>query len=333
MLGGRLFGRRATPNADYFAEIGGDRQGERRQGAGASGLDARGRHQGRPLSPDGPSPHPCRAGCAGSIIGWEQQIVGQSFIIGSPFEAMIVKDGIDATVVEGAADMPYAFRTSRWSGITSARRSPCCGGVRSVTPTPRYVDRGDDRHAGACGRPGPGGVPARAARRSIRVIAACSKLAAEKAGWGEPLPAGRGRGIAVHEIFGTFVAMMADVSVARTARSRSTAWSRRSTAALPVNPDVIRAQVEGGIGYGLGAALRSQITLKDGVVEQSNFDGYPAAAHHRHAEGRGAHHAVAAAPTGIGEPGVPPLAPARVECDLRRRPASGCIRCRGTSRR
>jgi len=135
------------------------------------------------------------------------------------------------------------------------------------------------------------------------------QLAAEKGGWSEKLPPGRGRGIAVHESFRSFVAMVADV----TAKEGAIKVDRVVAAVdcgIAVNPDVIRAQVEGGIGYALGAALRNKITLTDGVVEQSNFDSYeplrisdmPSVEVHIIGS--------TAPPTGIGEPGVPPVAPA-----------------------
>lgn len=135
------------------------------------------------------------------------------------------------------------------------------------------------------------------------------KLAAEKGGWGEKLPSGRGRGIAVHESFRSYVAMVADV----TANGRSVKVDRMVAAVdcrTAINPDVIRAQVEGGIGYALGAAMRNKITLTDGVVDQSNFDGYeplrisdmPSVEVHIVPS--------SAPPTCIGEPGVPPVAPA-----------------------
>jgi isoquinoline 1-oxidoreductase beta subunit len=133
---------------------------------------------------------------------------------------------------------------------------------------------------------------------------------AEKGGWGEKLPAGRGRGIAVHESFNTFVAMTADVTVGKDGAIKVDRVVAAVDCGVPVNPDVIRAQVESGVGYGLGAALRNQITLTDGLVDQSNFDSYeplrisdmPKVEVHIIPS--------QAAPTGIGEPGVPPLAPA-----------------------
>jgi isoquinoline 1-oxidoreductase beta subunit len=139
------------------------------------------------------------------------------------------------------------------------------------------------------------------------------ELAARKAGWGKPLAAvigaRRGRGIAVHESFNTFVAQVAEVSV----------WDGRLQidrvvcavdCGVAVNPSVIRAQMESGIAFGLAAALHGAITLKDGVVEQSNFHDYAPLRINEmpHVEV----HIVpsSAKPTGVGEPGVPPVAPA-----------------------
>jgi isoquinoline 1-oxidoreductase beta subunit len=136
------------------------------------------------------------------------------------------------------------------------------------------------------------------------------KLAADKAGWGTPLPAGVGRGIAVAESFHSAVAHVAEIRM----NSDGTVKVERMVCAIdcgvPVNPDVIKAQMEGGAGYALSAVVHGGITLTDGVVDQSNFDSYaplritempkvevyivPSNGH----------------PTGVGEPGVPPVAPA-----------------------
>ena len=135
------------------------------------------------------------------------------------------------------------------------------------------------------------------------------KLAAEKADYGTKLPRGKGRGLALHESFHTIVAMVVDVSV-----KGSTVKVDRVVAAMDcgiaVNPDVIKAQIESGVGFGLGAALRNKITLTDGVVDQANFDTYeplrlsdmPAVDVHIVKSNQ--------PPTGVGEPGVPPIAPA-----------------------
>ena len=138
------------------------------------------------------------------------------------------------------------------------------------------------------------------------------ELAAEKAGWdlSRPLPAGRGRGIAVTEAFKTFVAQVVEVSVDKDGKLKVERVVCAVDCGIPINPDVIAAQMEGGIGFGLGAILHSAITLKDGKVEQNNFDGYqvlriaemPKVEVHIVPSGE--------APTGVGEPGVAPIGPA-----------------------
>jgi len=140
------------------------------------------------------------------------------------------------------------------------------------------------------------------------------ELAAAKAGWGKPLApksgVRRGRGIAVHESFRSFVAEVAEVSVKPDGSFTVDRVVCAVDCGLAVNPDQIGAQMEGGIGFALSAALHSAITFKDGRVEQSNFNDYPLL---RISEmPRVEVHIVPsqAAPTGVGEPGVPPLAPA-----------------------
>jgi isoquinoline 1-oxidoreductase beta subunit len=140
-------------------------------------------------------------------------------------------------------------------------------------------------------------------------------LAVEKAGWGRPLAAGqpgerRGRGVAVHESFGSFVAQVAEVTVKPDGSLRVDRVTCAVDCGIAINPDIVAAQMEGGLGYGLAAAMHSKITLADGVVEQSNFHDYvplrmsemPAVEVHIVAS--------AAPPTGVGEPGTPVVAPA-----------------------
>ncbi|HYD04646.1 MAG TPA: molybdopterin cofactor-binding domain-containing protein, partial [Reyranella sp.] len=136
------------------------------------------------------------------------------------------------------------------------------------------------------------------------------ETAARQAGWGTPLPAGSGRGLALRASFGSIVAQVAEVEVAD-----GTIRVKRVTCAIDcgpvVNPAIVRAQMESGIVYGLSAALYGEITLKDGAVEQSNFPDYDAV---RMAEApEMAVHIVdsgAAKIGGVGEPGTPPIAPA-----------------------
>ena len=306
---GGSFGRRATPNADYFAEM----AAIAKVTGGRAPIhlvwtredDIKGGRY-RPMVY-----HHVRAGLdsAGNIAGWDHKIVAQSFVLGTPLEAMIVKDGIDATVVEGAADLPY--RVSNLAVDWHAVSSPVTTlWWRSVghTHTAQATEVTIDMLAHEAGKD-PVAFRLDLLRDHPR-HAAVLKLAAEKSGWGEKLGAGRGRGIAVHESFKSFVAMTADVTITKDGSVKVDRVVAAVDCGVPVNPDVIRAQVESGIGYGLGAALRNQITLTDGVVDQSNFDGYEPLrisdmpkieVHIVPSE---------APPTGIGEPGLPPLAPA-----------------------
>jgi isoquinoline 1-oxidoreductase beta subunit len=136
------------------------------------------------------------------------------------------------------------------------------------------------------------------------------ETAALKAGWGKPLPRGHGRGIAVHESFGSIVAQVAEVSI----DSLGIMKVHRVVCAVDcgriVNPDTIKAQMESGITFGLSAALYGAITLKDGRVKQGNFNDYmivrmmfmPKVEVHIIDSNE--------PPGGVGEPGVPPIAPA-----------------------
>lgn len=245
---------------------------------------------------------------SGAITGWSHHIVAQSIIAGTPFAAMM-KDGIDPTATEGVADSPYAIPNFRVD-LTMPEVGVPVLWWRSVghTHTAFVMETLMDRAAKAAGKDP---VEFRRALlskhpRHLGVL----NLVAEKAGWGTPLPAGTARGIAVHESFKSFVAQVAEVRL----DGRGGFVVERVVCAvdcgLAINPDVIRAQVEGGIGYGLSAALAEEITLTDGVVDQANWDSYtllrinqmPKIEVHIVASGE--------APTGIGEPGLPPIAPA-----------------------
>jgi isoquinoline 1-oxidoreductase beta subunit len=136
------------------------------------------------------------------------------------------------------------------------------------------------------------------------------KLAAEKAGWGTPLPEGRHRGVAVHESFSTFVAQIAEISLDQRGFPKVERVVCAVDCGTAVNPDVVRAQMEGGIGFGLGAVLHSAINLEDGRVVETNFDGYEVLRLDEMPKVEV--HIVPSTerPTGVGEPGVPPIGPA-----------------------
>jgi isoquinoline 1-oxidoreductase beta subunit len=137
------------------------------------------------------------------------------------------------------------------------------------------------------------------------------ELAAEKAGWSStPLPKGKGRGIAVAEAFNTFVAQVAEVTVDETGAVKVDRVVCAVDCGTAVNPDIIAAQMEGGVGFGLSAALYGAITLKDGRVEQDNFNSYRVLRMSEMPKVEVHIMPSSEKPTGVGEPGVAPIGPA-----------------------
>jgi len=136
------------------------------------------------------------------------------------------------------------------------------------------------------------------------------KLAAEKAGWGTPAPAGRARGIVMHESFLSYVAMAVEVSLSEEGLPKVERVVVAVDCGQPINPDVIRSQMEGGLGFGLSAALFGEITIDKGAIQQDNFHTYRVL--RMDEMPRVEVHIVpsTAAPTGVGEIAVPPIAPA-----------------------
>jgi isoquinoline 1-oxidoreductase beta subunit len=158
----------------------------------------------------------------------------------------------------------------------------------------------------ALAKPGIDAAGTERVKRHLGVL----ELAAEKAGWGQPLPKGRTRGIAVHESFQSFVAHVVEVSMGEDGLPKVERVVAAADCGIPINPDVIRAQLEGGMGFGLSAALFSSIDLEDGRVVQSNFHDYRVLRINEMPDIEV--HIVPSRenPTGIGEPGTPPIAPA-----------------------
>ena len=245
---------------------------------------------------------------AGKIIGWDHTIVGQSIITGTAFESMMVKNGVDATSVEGVTDTPYDIANMQASLHTTQTGVP---GLwwRSVghTHTAFVMETMIDDLASAAGKD-PVVFRRDHLARHPR-IANVLTVAAEKAGWGNALPKGVARGIAVHESFGSVCAQVAEVSI-----DKGQIKVLRVVAAidcgLAVNPLTISAQVESAIVFGLSAALYGQVTLKDGVVEQSNFHDYPVLRIKDMPKIEVHIIQGGTSPTGVGEPGTPPIAPA-----------------------
>jgi isoquinoline 1-oxidoreductase beta subunit len=244
----------------------------------------------------------------GAITGWHHRIVGQSIITGTAFESAMVKDGIDATSVEGVSDTPYSIPNMQVE-VHNAKAGPRPLWWRSVghTHTAYVMETMIDEVAAVSGKD-PVEFRLSLLSKHPRYVGVL-KLAAEKAGWGKPLPEGVFRGVAVHESFHSYVAEVAEVKLVD-GKPKVQRVVAAVDVGIAVNPDNIKAQVEGGVGFGLGAVLHSKVTLKDGVVDQGNFDTYEVLRFNEmpHVEV----HIVpsAEAPTGIGEPGVPPIGPA-----------------------
>jgi isoquinoline 1-oxidoreductase beta subunit len=246
----------------------------------------------------------------GNPVAWKHTIVGQSILVGSPFEGvMINEDGVDATSVEGAADLPYQI-PNLLVDLHSPKIPVPVLWWRSVghSHTAFVVESFIDELAHAAGK------DPYEFRRTLLQDGARQKgvldLVAQKADWRKPMEKGVGRGIAVHESFGSFVAQVAEVSVNPEGRIRVHRVVCAVDCGRVVNPGIVQAQMESGIVFGLSAALHGAITFKDGRVVQSNFHDYPIS---RMSEiPRVEVHIMPSQepPGGVGEPGVPPIAPA-----------------------
>ena len=208
----------------------------------------------------------------GKPLGWSHRIAGSS-IFARYFPAYI-KDGVDTDAVDSAANLAYEFKdiqvdwnaqeppgipTAFWRGVGPTRSTFA---VESFIDELAYAARQDPvafRVALLAGNP-----------RSAAVL----RIAAEQAGWGTPLPAGQGRGIALCTGFGSFIAQVVQVTVDKDGGVSPTHVWCVVDCGIMVNPDIIRAQMQSGIVFGLSAALYGEITIKDGRVEQTNFGDY-----------------------------------------------------------
>jgi isoquinoline 1-oxidoreductase beta subunit len=306
-LGGG-FGRRANPQSDFIAEA-----VQVAQAADAPVKtvwsredDVKGGYY-RPMFL-----HKARVGLGddGMPVAWEHEIVGQSIVKGTPFEGALMKDGVDHTSVEGVADSAYLKNIADhrvglhtpelgvpilwWRSVGHSHSAFAMESLIDELAHAAEKDPLEYRRALLKGHP--------------RHLAALN-LAAEKAEWGTALPKGRFRGIAVHESFGSYVAQVAEVSV-----ENGTVKVHRVVCAidcgLAVNPESLAAQMESAIAFGLGAALQSEITLKEGRVQQSNFNDYQVLRMNQMPKVEV--HIVPSTEKmgGAGEPGVPPIAPA-----------------------
>jgi len=245
----------------------------------------------------------------GMPMAWRHTIVCPSILVGTPFAGM-VRNGVDESSVEGCADSPYlASVADKAVDLHSPDLPVPVLWFRSVghTHTAFVMESLVDELAHKAGKD-----PLEYRRKLLaghpRHLAVL-ELAAQKAGWKSSPPKGRGRGLAVHESFGSIVAQVAEVSVEGKAIR-----VHKVTAAVDcgtcVNPEAVRSQIEGAVGFGLTAALHGEITLEKGRVRQSNFHDYELLSLDAMPQVEVFIVPSTEKPGGIGEPGVPPVAPA-----------------------
>ena len=245
----------------------------------------------------------------GKPTALEVRVAGQSIIAGTSMAAMMISNGIDVTSVEGLTEMSYEIPQRQVELHTTTNGVPVqwwrsVGNTHTAFSKEVFIDF-------LARKAGVDPVEYRLALLEHNPReSAVLKLAAEKAGWGtKELPAGWGRGVAVHTSFGSTVAEVAEVSV-----DGDMFKVERVIVAvdcgIAVNPNVVRAQIEGAVAYGLSAALDDELTLTDGNVDQTNFHTYQVL--RMNAMPQVEVHILSSnnAPSGVGEPGTPPIAPA-----------------------
>jgi isoquinoline 1-oxidoreductase beta subunit len=245
----------------------------------------------------------------GMPVAWSHRVTASSIL--ARWYPPAFKDGLDSDAVEGAAlELQYEIPNILVDYVRQEPPGIQTGWWRGVGPTHNIfmVEGFMDELAAAAGKD-PVEYRRALLGKSPRARGVLD-LAAEKAGWGRPLPAGRGRGVSVQYAFGTYLSQIAEVAVSKEGGVRVERVVCVVDCGSIVNPDTIEAQIEGGIIFGITAALFSEITLADGRVEQSNFNDYRML---RINEAPLIEvHLVKSAepPGGIGEPGTVGLAPA-----------------------
>jgi isoquinoline 1-oxidoreductase beta subunit len=244
----------------------------------------------------------------GKALAWSHRIAGSSII--ARYFPTALKDGIDPDAVEGSSNQPYGFsdihvgwvaqeppgiQTAFWRGV---------GVTRGTFAVESFIDE-----LAANAKQDPLAYRVALLDKNPRAKAVL-QLAAQKSGWGKPLPPGQGRGIALCIGFGSFIAQVVQVTIDKEGAVKPTHVWCVVDCGIEVNPDTIRAQMQSGIVFGLSAALYGEITIKDGRVEQTNFGDYrvlrineaPQIDVHLVKSGE--------APGGIGEPGTSCVMPA-----------------------
>ena len=246
---------------------------------------------------------------AGQIMGWDHRIAAKPIFKGSVLSQFMVTNGVDHGSVEGAHDTPYDL-PGQFVGLTDVATLVTVNWWRSVghSHTAYVMESMMDEVAAATDQDplvlrlahlkGEGADQSR--------MRGLLELVAEKAGWDQPTGAGVARGIAAHKSFGTYVAEVVETTRSADGLIGIDKVVCAVDCGVPVNPDVIIAQMESGIGYGTGHIMRDEITFTDGEVDQYNFPDYEPLLIGD--IGQIDVHMVpsAEAPSGVGEPGTPP---------------------------
>ena len=312
LFAGGGFGRRANPKSDFVLEAAAIAKSALKPDGRATVKLVWGREDDMRAGFYRPAyVHALRAGLnsAGDIVAWKHVIVGQSILTGTAFESAFVKDGVDGTSVEGAANLPYDIPNL---GVELHSPKPgvpvqwwrSVGSTHTAFATECFLDE----LARAAGKD-PYELRRKLLAKHPRHLAAL-ELAARRANWSRKMPKNRARGIAVHESFGTVVAQVVEVSRRKNNKLEIDRVTCAVDCGIAVTPQIVAMQMESGIGYGLSAALAGAITFKDGAVEQSNFHDYPVVRMNQMP--RIDVHIVPSKekPSGVGEPSTPVIAPA-----------------------
>jgi isoquinoline 1-oxidoreductase beta subunit len=208
----------------------------------------------------------------GKPVAWNHRFAGSS--VTARWAPPFFKNGLDPDTTEGAIDLVYALPNLHVEYVRVEPPGIPTAFWRSVGPSHNvFVTESFIDELAAAAKQDPVAYRRALLDKSPRAKAVLD-LAAEKAGWGRQLPKGTGRGVSVQFAFATYMAQVAEVEVSKEGAVRVRRVVCAVDCGTPVNPDTIRAQIEGGIMFGVTAALYGEITVKDGRVEQTNFDTY-----------------------------------------------------------
>lgn len=243
------------------------------------------------------------------MLAWNHHIVGQSIVSNSPLEAMMVKKGLESTVTEGVSETKYDLQNFRceqtrletpmttlwWRSVGHTHTAFAMETMIDEVAEKSKVDPFEFRH--------------KLLQKSKRHIAVLDLLK-KTTGWGKKTASkGKAWGLAIHESFGTVVGQVAEVSLEKGVPRIHQVWCVVHCGQV-VNPEGARTQVEGAIAYGLSAALNQKIEVENGEIVQQNFVDYPVLRIQDMPKVHVEFVKSEEKPTGLGEPGLPPIAPA-----------------------